>query len=170
MDGIFEALGEPVRRPVMEVLAAGEQPAGAIVTALQSRAPISQPAVSQHLKVLRDAGLVSVRAEGARRFYALDPAGIDAAHAWLTGSPTRSSRSPSRSTRWRPRSHAAAGRAGPLPRTGRASGAAGSPDDGGPQPGGCGPRSWSGRRFVQRQLYAPESVKVLPGSGRNCQE
>jgi DNA-binding transcriptional ArsR family regulator len=45
--------------------------------------PISQPAVSQHLKVLREAGLVSVRAEGTRRVYALDPAGLDAARAWL---------------------------------------------------------------------------------------
>ena len=50
---------------------------------MQGRAPISQPAVSQHLKVLRDAGLISVRAEGTRRLYAIDEAGVAAAQAWL---------------------------------------------------------------------------------------
>jgi DNA-binding transcriptional ArsR family regulator len=83
VDGVFAALGEPVRRLILELLAAGEQPAGAIVAALQDRTPMSQPAVSQHLKVLRDARLVSVRAEGTRRFYAIDRAGLDAAQAWL---------------------------------------------------------------------------------------
>lgn len=83
MHGIFEALGEPARRLILELLSSGEQPAGALVTALQSRMPISQPAVSQHLRVLRDARLVRVRAEGTRRLYALDPAGLDAALAWL---------------------------------------------------------------------------------------
>lgn len=83
MDGVFEALGEPVRRAILEVLADGEQPAGAVVEAVQARVSISQPAVSQHLKVLREAGLVTVRAEGARRIYALDDAGIAAAQEWL---------------------------------------------------------------------------------------
>src|ERR1700761_7689829 len=85
MRGAFEALGEPVRRHILELLAAGEQPVGPLVTALQSRMPISQPAVSQHLKVLLEAGLVSVRAAGTRRLYALDQAGLDAAQAWLAG-------------------------------------------------------------------------------------
>jgi DNA-binding transcriptional ArsR family regulator len=85
MPGVFDALGEPVRRLILELLAAGEQPVGPLVTALQSRMRISQPAVSQHLKVLRDASLVSVRASGTRRLYALDRAGLDAAQAWLTG-------------------------------------------------------------------------------------
>lgn len=84
MDGVFEALGEPVRRFILELLAAGEQPVGGLVAALQDRVPISQPAVSQHLKVLREANLVSVRAEGPRRVYALDEAGLNAARAWLT--------------------------------------------------------------------------------------
>ena len=84
MSGVFEALGEPVRRLILELLAAGEQPVGPLVAALQSRAPISQPAVSQHLKVLLAANLVSVRASGTRRLYALDQAGVDAAQAWLT--------------------------------------------------------------------------------------
>jgi DNA-binding transcriptional ArsR family regulator len=84
VEGAFEALGDLTRRQILEVLAAGEQPAGAVVAALQARAPISQPAVSQHLKVLREAGLVSVRAEGIHRVYALDEAGLEAARAWLT--------------------------------------------------------------------------------------
>jgi DNA-binding transcriptional ArsR family regulator len=83
--GVFEALGEPVRRLILELLAAGEQPVGPLVAALQSRMPISQPAVSQHLKVLLEASLVSVRASGTRRLYALDQAGVDAAQAWLAG-------------------------------------------------------------------------------------
>ena len=83
MGGVFEALGEPVRRRILELLAAGEQPVGPLVAALQSRMPISQPAVSQHLKVLLEANLVRVRAAGTRRLYALDQAGIDAAQAWL---------------------------------------------------------------------------------------
>ena len=83
MNGVFEALGDPVRRLILEMLAAGEQTAGSLVAALQARMPISQPAVSQHLKVLREAALVSVRATGTRRIYALDQAGLDAALAWL---------------------------------------------------------------------------------------
>jgi DNA-binding transcriptional ArsR family regulator len=85
MRGVFDALGEPVRRLILELLAAGEQPVGPLVAALQSRMPISQPAVSQHLKVLLEASLVSVRASGTRRLYALDRKGIDAAQTWLTG-------------------------------------------------------------------------------------
>ncbi len=81
--GVFEALGEPARRRILELLADGEQPVGPLVAALRSRAPISQPAVSQHLKVLLDAGLVRVRAAGTRRLYALDTRGLDAARAWL---------------------------------------------------------------------------------------
>ncbi|HXT92855.1 MAG TPA: metalloregulator ArsR/SmtB family transcription factor [Trebonia sp.] len=90
MSGVFEALGEPVRRLILEHLAAGEQPVGPLVTALQSRLAISQPAVSQHLKVLLEANLVSVRAAGTRRLYALNQAGLDDARAWLdhVGDPT----------------------------------------------------------------------------------
>jgi DNA-binding transcriptional ArsR family regulator len=80
---VFEALGDPVRRLILESLAAAEQPAGSLVAALQARTPISQPAVSQHLKVLREASLVRVRAVGTRRIYALDQAGFNAAQAWL---------------------------------------------------------------------------------------
>jgi DNA-binding transcriptional ArsR family regulator len=83
VDRIFEALGDPVRRRILEALGAGEQPAGRIVDAVRALAPISQPAVSQHLRVLREAGLVLVRTEGTRRFYAVDPEGMAAARAWL---------------------------------------------------------------------------------------
>ena len=82
---LFDALGDPNRRLILELLAAGEQPVRGVVAALQGRGRISQPAVSQHLKVLRDAGLVTARAEGTRRFYALDPAGVEAAGSWLAG-------------------------------------------------------------------------------------
>jgi DNA-binding transcriptional ArsR family regulator len=81
--GVFDALGEPVRRLILELLAGGEQPVGPLVAALQSRLQISQPAVSQHLKVLLEANLVRVRASGTRRLYALDQTGIDTAQAWL---------------------------------------------------------------------------------------
>lgn len=83
MSQVFEALGEPVRRAILELLAGGELPAGEIVASLQSTTPISQPAVSQHLRVLREARLVEVRAAGTRRIYALDQAGLDAAQVWL---------------------------------------------------------------------------------------
>lgn len=83
MAGVFEALGDPVRRQILELLAGGEQPAGAVVAALQSGRRISQPAVSQHLKVLHDAGLVTARPEGTRRLYAVDPTGVEAAQTWL---------------------------------------------------------------------------------------
>jgi DNA-binding transcriptional ArsR family regulator len=80
---IFEALGDPVRRRILEALAPGEQPAGSVVDAVRSETRISQPAVSQHLRVLREAGLVQVRAEGTRRFYAVNPDGLATALAWL---------------------------------------------------------------------------------------
>ncbi|WP_328388924.1 ArsR/SmtB family transcription factor [Nocardia sp. NBC_00416] len=82
---MFEALGDPVRRAILQMVADGEQPAGTLVSGIREHAPISQPAVSQHLKVLREAGLVQVRSEGNRRIYALEPAGIAVAREWLTG-------------------------------------------------------------------------------------
>lgn len=88
MDGpanVFEALGDPVRRSVLVLLASGEQAAGEIVDAVRAHTPISQPAVSQHLKQLRRAGLVQVRAEGTRRLYALDEDGLESARTWLAG-------------------------------------------------------------------------------------
>jgi len=75
----FAALADPTRRKVLERLVTGPQPVGEIAAGL----PISRPAVSQHLKVLKDAGLVSDRADGARRIYTLDPRGLGAMRAWL---------------------------------------------------------------------------------------
>jgi DNA-binding transcriptional ArsR family regulator len=80
---VFEALGDPVRRHVLLLISAGELPAGEIVAQVRERTPMSQPAVSQHLRALREASLVTVRAEGNRRLYALDPEGIAVAQAWL---------------------------------------------------------------------------------------
>ena len=83
MDGVFEALGDPVRRLILELLAAGEQPTGSLVTALQSLTPISQPAVSQHLKVLRDNGFATVRPDGTRRLYAVAYEPLRDVDVWL---------------------------------------------------------------------------------------
>jgi DNA-binding transcriptional ArsR family regulator len=85
MESVFDALGDPTRRMIVRLLATGEQPVGALVEELQTLSAISQPAVSQHLKALRDAGLVTVRSEGRHRVHALDTAGVDAARAWLNG-------------------------------------------------------------------------------------
>ncbi|MGA6203151.1 ArsR/SmtB family transcription factor [Nocardia testacea] len=81
--GVFEALGDPVRRAILQLVAGGERSAGDLVEEIRERTPISQPAVSQHLKVLREARLVRVRSEANRRFYALEPDGLAAAGEWL---------------------------------------------------------------------------------------
>jgi DNA-binding transcriptional ArsR family regulator len=75
----FAALADPTRREVFERLARGPSSVGDLAAQL----PVSRPAVSQHLKVLRDAGLVSDRAEGARRVYRIDPQGLGQIRAWL---------------------------------------------------------------------------------------
>jgi DNA-binding transcriptional ArsR family regulator len=75
----LDALGDPTRRAVLERLAAGPRPVGEIADGL----PVSRPAVSQHLRVLREAGLVTVRREGARRVYAVDPSGLADLRAYL---------------------------------------------------------------------------------------
>ncbi|GAA5054817.1 ArsR/SmtB family transcription factor [Nocardia callitridis] len=80
---VFEALGDPIRRAMLRLVAGGERSAGALVAEIHEHTPISQPAVSHHLKVLREAGLVRVRAEANRRLYSLDPAGLTAAGQWL---------------------------------------------------------------------------------------
>lgn len=69
---LFEALGDPTRRAVFELLAEGPMAVGE----LARRLPVSRPAVSQHLRVLRAAGLVFDRPEGTRRVYAVDPAAL----------------------------------------------------------------------------------------------
>ncbi|MGE2691541.1 ArsR/SmtB family transcription factor [Mycolicibacterium pulveris] len=81
----FDVLGDPVRRRILELLADGEMSAGAIGTAIQSEFAITQPAVSQHLKVLRDNGFTSVRPDGQRRLYAVDGAAWRDVDEWLDG-------------------------------------------------------------------------------------
>jgi DNA-binding transcriptional ArsR family regulator len=79
----FDVLGTPVRRRILELLADGEQSSGVITDVIRAEFGLSQPAVSQHLRVLRDSGFASVRAEGARRFYAVEPAPLSEIDAWL---------------------------------------------------------------------------------------
>ncbi|MCV6983747.1 winged helix-turn-helix transcriptional regulator [Mycolicibacterium pulveris] len=81
----FDVLGDPVRRRILELLVDGEMSAGAIGSAIQDEFAITQPAVSQHLKVLRDNGFTSVRADGQRRLYAVDAAGLREVDEWLDG-------------------------------------------------------------------------------------
>lgn len=75
----LQALADPTRRKVFEALAAGPSPVGAIA----ERLPVSRPAVSQHLKVLSDAGLVQCQQVGTRRIYAVRPEGLTELRAWL---------------------------------------------------------------------------------------
>jgi DNA-binding transcriptional ArsR family regulator len=79
----FDVLGDPVRRRLLELLAGGEQPAGTLTAAIQDEFGISQPAVSQHLRVLRESGFATVRADGTRRLYAVDPAPLRDVDRWL---------------------------------------------------------------------------------------
>jgi DNA-binding transcriptional ArsR family regulator len=79
----FDVLGDPVRRRILELLADGEQTAGAITAVIRAEFGISQPAVSQHLRVLRESGFLSARAEGARRLYAVAPAPLQEIAIWL---------------------------------------------------------------------------------------
>jgi DNA-binding transcriptional ArsR family regulator len=79
----FDVLGDPVRRRILELLADSELTAGAIGAAVQAQFGISQPAVSQHLKVLRDNGFASMRADGQRRLYAVDSRPLREVDEWL---------------------------------------------------------------------------------------
>ncbi len=75
----FTALADPTRRQILELLGRGDLTAGDIV----GRFAVSAPAISQHLKVLREARLVQVRVDGQRRIYSLDPAGFAEVDAWM---------------------------------------------------------------------------------------
>ena len=79
----FDVLGDPVRRRILELLADGEQSAGAVTAVIREEFGISQPAVSQHLRTLRDNGFATVRPEGTRRLYAVDPTGLEEVDTWL---------------------------------------------------------------------------------------
>jgi len=75
----LQCLSDPTRREVFERLRAGPQSVGALARGL----PVSRPAVSQHLRALKNAGLVAQRAEGARRVYYIDPEGLAELRRWL---------------------------------------------------------------------------------------
>ena len=77
----FEALGDPNRREILRLLSAGDKPVSAIAAAM----PISRPAVSRHLRLLKDAGMVAEEAQGTRRVYHLRAEGLAAVQAYLEG-------------------------------------------------------------------------------------
>ena len=79
----LDILGDPVRRRILELLAEGELTSGELTSAVRAEFGISQPAVSQHLRVLRESGFASVRADGARRLYAVEAAPLREVDAWL---------------------------------------------------------------------------------------
>lgn len=79
----FDVLSDPVRRRILELLAIGEMPAGDITAVVRTEFTISQPAVSQHLKVLRDNGFTDVRVEGTRRLYAVNAGPLREIDQWL---------------------------------------------------------------------------------------
>lgn len=80
----FDVLGDPVRRRILELLADGERTSGELTAVIQAEFGISQPAVSAHLRVLRESGFTTVRAAGARRLYTVDTAPLREADEWLS--------------------------------------------------------------------------------------
>lgn len=79
----FDVLGDPVRRRILETLADGEHRSGQLVEVIQSEFGITQAAVSQHLRVLRESGFATVRADGQRRIYSVDPEPLREVDMWL---------------------------------------------------------------------------------------
>ena len=79
----FDVLGDPVRRRILELLADGEHSSGEVVAVVQEEFGITQSAVSQHLKVLRDSGFATVRIDGPRRLYAIEAKPLAEVDAWL---------------------------------------------------------------------------------------
>lgn len=79
----FDVLADPVRRRILELLGHGEIASGDVVNAIGAEYGITQAAVSQHLKVLREAGFAKVRPDAQRRFYSIDPAGFRAVNEWV---------------------------------------------------------------------------------------
>jgi DNA-binding transcriptional ArsR family regulator len=78
-DSVFDALGEPVRRRILELLTDGPTPVGELAQQL----PVGRPAVSKHLRILSNAGLIEHRSVGTRNLYALAPEGLTVAQQWL---------------------------------------------------------------------------------------
>ncbi len=81
---VFEVLSDPVRRRILELLGSGEMASGEVVEAIGTEFGITQAAVSQHLKVLRESGFARVRADAQRRLYSVDAAGLQMVDAWLS--------------------------------------------------------------------------------------
>jgi DNA-binding transcriptional ArsR family regulator len=79
----FDVLGDPVRRRILELLADGERSAGEVTAVVREEFRISQPAVSLHLRVLREHGFATVRADGARRLYSVAPEPLRQIDRWL---------------------------------------------------------------------------------------
>lgn len=82
-DDVFSVLADPTRRRILDALREGENSVGDLVQALE----VSQPTVSKHLKVLREAGVLRMRADGQRRIYAVEPGALHPAATWLSGFP-----------------------------------------------------------------------------------
>ena len=78
-EAALDAIGDPTRRAILRALSASPQTVGGLAESL----PVSRPAVSQHLKVLRNAGLVTVEKRGTRAVHAIDPLGIGGVREWL---------------------------------------------------------------------------------------
>ncbi|MAK62975.1 MAG: transcriptional regulator [Ponticaulis sp.] len=79
----FDVLGDPVRRRILEIIAPGGVTSGAVTDVINEEFGISQPGISQHLRVLRENGFATVRQEGTRRFYSIDPQGFETVSDWL---------------------------------------------------------------------------------------
>jgi DNA-binding transcriptional ArsR family regulator len=80
----LDLLGDPVRRRILELLAEGERSSGSVVEVIAREFAISQPAVSQHLRVLRENGFANVRNDGPRRLYSMQTARLQEADAWIS--------------------------------------------------------------------------------------
>ncbi|ACU35760.1 winged helix-turn-helix transcriptional regulator [Actinosynnema pretiosum subsp. pretiosum] len=79
----LDVLGDPIRRRILELLADGERTAGSLAEVINAEFGISQPAVSQHLRVLRESGFARVRAEGTKRLYEIDGTALREVDGWL---------------------------------------------------------------------------------------
>ena len=86
----FDVLGDPVRRRILELLADGERSSGEVTEVIRAEFGISQPAVSQHLKVLRENGFATVRPVGVRRLYAVDETAFRIADVIVSAATARS--------------------------------------------------------------------------------
>ena len=84
MNTTFQILGDPVKRRILELLVDSEHSSGKVVEVIQEEFEITQPAVSQHLKILRDSGFAQVRKEGTKRIYMLDASPLKEVDEWIS--------------------------------------------------------------------------------------